>query len=751
MQQANQIKIAQLALAGTNSKIGITQLTYIAYDALDEIKNHSWRVKIATAAAYAHTENPGDFELNRAPIIPQKTQEKTTQVVYSVQLTVEEEAAKNVKINLANKALEYKEIDELLEEVERKKVIDAQNQKIIDRMKADDVKRIEEAKANLNEADTSSETGIEFIVAPPISAEKLAENEKIRLEMADKMAAKILNKNGTSMPKEPIMMPRGLVTDLMHYLKRSTKQPLESFGFIARGHHNYNLQDNTPIELLKKMQSAADELTENETIELETYLLNHHIAVSVMEDAVMDSMSKSQITAVELVLAFDPKTPINKIDRNLQARGLNAITLNAGIVGGLYGRRKVGSDQIKKYQAAKASETAFLNSSVISNGRQSFPLATAGATLKKRLAELYSRAIGIQKYEEIDDYGMARNEREWAAIVITLSGEWHINPSKNDPLRKRKTKKGFIPASHQGNGALPNIATRKLAKGFARVRSQLKKLGIHLVGLRTIEAHVDATPHMNVLCYFNKGQAAEVERCFRFQFGASQEAVEMKLGSDQPEGMKAAAFATYAVKYFTKFMIDNPNELVEEELTWRRSNKIRGFSFFGTAPITQYRLLRRSSKPPVKIKYKCIGMENRGWKALKINSIPAKPNRIFLNEVWKSARNGDYARYLRLTKGVSTPAKNRPIATAYDFTIPEKPKALPRKVPVGIVEVRTGVEFITKTLGEWKLIKNDIERTNVQVFNDFDEVTLALTLPRPAIAPAGKGGFNIQNAPPMIH
>lgn len=641
------------------------------------------------------------------------------------------------------------------------------------------------------------------------TVEEHLENEQIRNELHKRLADQLLDKSYTARAGSVIHFPTPLISNLIRTAKRVTMQEAGKFTFIAHGHNLRVYKDNTPTtllvrakliesttqtsrlpkaekerllalearplntnptELTTQQESYIDEIASftvkyltyeyptnqmevnrkayqrearrvyklheklkkltkvsQDELDLEEYLINFDLIATVTESAIYNAINNSKISPTELMLALSSADIKDRKDKALQTRGIEALALNAGTIGGAFGNKKCSYHAVSSYRTAREKEAHFLSTHFITNGKVKIMLSDAGSTLAKRRAEMYCVAKGIQTHEEATG-------KSWMSLVCTLKGIYHANP---------KYKK----EGHIYNGMLPDDAAKLLSKYWGLVRANLEKIGIILVGLRTVEAQGDATPHMNFLVYFPNGRADKVEKAFRDQFGYTKEAVKIKRDTDQDKNGNSASFASYAFKYFTKFLNNNPDAKAEVEASWRRAHRIRGYAFFGIAPLKHWRLLRKSSKAP-----------------------EGKFAGDLLYDAWKAARDSDFAKFLSLTGGTAIRQSHRTIQTVHDViavtpTGSEEPTAA-RKIAVGVYEstatvknvtkivggrfqfirgikrrvgarvilvrktvINAGDQFITKKLGEWKIEKAQ---------KSEELVTLTLKLPRAATNAAGK-------------
>jgi len=88
----------------------------------------------------------------------------------------------------------------------------------------------------------------------------------------------------------------------------------------------------------------------------------------------------------------------------------------------------------------------------------------------------------------------------WAMLTITLPPEWHARPQSR--TRRASADGESRGAAPSWNGALPDAGHRELARGWHRLRAQLRKHHIILSGVRTEEPMQDGTPHWHCAFFF---------------------------------------------------------------------------------------------------------------------------------------------------------------------------------------------------------------------------------------------------------
>lgn len=176
-------------------------------------------------------------------------------------------------------------------------------------------------------------------------------------------------------------------------------------------------------------------------------------------------------------------------------------------------------------------------------------------------------------------------------------------------------KGGFIP---HWNGASPRDAQQYLNRTWAIIRAQLQRLGIRWFGVRVAEPHHDGTPHWHLLLWVKPEHAGKVRDMF------ITKAIEIEKQELLPKGnyvgpldyrprcdvkeinLELGTATGYIAKYISKnidgYAMDGEKDdetgkdvkdTANAVTAWKARWNIRQFQFFGGAPVTTYRELRR--------------------------------------------------------------------------------------------------------------------------------------------------------------
>lgn len=331
-----------------------------------------------------------------------------------------------------------------------------------------------------------------------------------------------------------------------------------------------------------------------------------------------------------------------------QRKYIETIALHSGLIG-YKGEGKCTYYAHNNWKERQSAIVEWMKTHVISNGKIKLPLSEVGKTKEKTLSEMYCLSLGIQQVAQGQGH-------EWASIVCTLPASKHPNP---------------LSGNNTWDGTTPDAAGKIISHKFSRVRAMLAKKGIFLSGLWTREAHYDATPHVNYLVFFPVGTGEIVKKAFCKHFDHSSHAVVFKKGEVDTldDGSKPSNFASYAMKYFTKFFSDNPSDDAVDEVAWASVWNLRRYAFIGLPSIEIWRGMRKTISPI---------------------SDP------FFEQLRLACRNGDAAAWISMCGGLNVNRSKRDYKTVLD--------AATRTV-VGVERVVSGVQHIHKNLGEWTIEK----------------------------------------------
>ena len=390
--------------------------------------------------------------------------------------------------------------------------------------------------------------------------------------------------------------------------------------------------------------------------------------------------------------------------RRQQRRIREEVCVACGIVGMRGDHSRVSTVSREYRRLANKMVDEFVKKTVLYNKktRVKFQLPSYSESLRHRSSEIYAIAKGIQKRSEAEGLN-------WASVVVSLPGAMHALPKY-----KRK--------AHRWDGTTPHECVRILQVNWELCRAYLQKHSIQLKGLWTREAHLDGTPHQNFLIYFKKGDAEFIEQAFRKYFGESEEAVRWQLGKESTD-KNAASFASYALKYFTKFLGDyKSNELSDEQLSeqaWASVHGFRRVGFFGLPSIGMWRRLRAQRDEPTSV-----------GKEIQMLWSTANPAEEFNSEGLNISKP-DFSAFIELCGGFYMLRNERPFRLITELSATGK-----SKIAVGVAHMRK--DKLTDELFEHSVLKNkwigdwEIKACATErAANAFiQEVTVSLNYPR---------------------
>ncbi|WP_299689250.1 replication endonuclease [uncultured Vibrio sp.] len=252
------------------------------------------------------------------------------------------------------------------------------------------------------------------------------------------------------------------------------------------------------------------------------------------------------------------------------------------------------------------------------------------------------------------------NELGLQGLFLTLT-----TPAKYHNSYK---KGGFI---GHWNGASPRDAQTYLNNVWQRIRAKLGRKDIRWFGVRVAEPHHDGTPHWHLLIWVKPEDKELVTEIF-VDYATKEDKHELfdkqgrfdhsarcDVGEIDPElGTATGYIAKYISKNIDGFAMDddladetvsiNPKtgkeegkkakDMAKNVSAWKSRWNIRQFQFFGGAPVTTYRELRRFANQNKKAFMEYLFMQER-VDLLTIYSMlqrdlvgPIKPSKLITNE-----------------------------------------------------------------------------------------------------------------------
>ncbi|UTT84296.1 replication endonuclease [Vibrio pelagius] len=241
------------------------------------------------------------------------------------------------------------------------------------------------------------------------------------------------------------------------------------------------------------------------------------------------------------------------------------------------------------------------------------------------------------------------NELGLQGLFLTLT-----TPAKYHNSYK---KGGFI---GHWNGASPRDAQTYLNNVWQRIRAKLGRKDIRWFGVRVAEPHHDGTPHWHLLIWVKPEDKELVTEIF-VDYATKEDKHELfdkqgkfdhsarcDVGDIDPElGTATGYIAKYISKNIDGFAMDDEvsdetgklvKDMAKNVSAWKSRWNIRQFQFFGGAPVTTYRELRRFANQNKKAFMEYLFMQER-VDLLTIYSMlqrdlvgPIKPSKLITNE-----------------------------------------------------------------------------------------------------------------------
>ncbi|MGF1719476.1 replication endonuclease [Vibrio kyushuensis] len=205
-------------------------------------------------------------------------------------------------------------------------------------------------------------------------------------------------------------------------------------------------------------------------------------------------------------------------------------------------------------------------------------------------------------------------------------------------------KGGFI---NHWNGSSPREAQAYLNDVWKRIRSKLGRDGIRWFGVRVAEPHHDGTPHWHLLIWVKPEEVNAVREIF-ISYATKEDRAELHpefekekqkpfrkapyVGPldyrarcdfgyiDKEKGTATGYIAKYISKNIDGYAMDGEvsdetckpvSEMAKNVSAWKSRWAIRQFQFFGGAPVTTYRELRRFANQNKKAFMEYVFMQTR--------------------------------------------------------------------------------------------------------------------------------------------
>ncbi|WP_180980539.1 replication endonuclease [Vibrio diazotrophicus] len=252
------------------------------------------------------------------------------------------------------------------------------------------------------------------------------------------------------------------------------------------------------------------------------------------------------------------------------------------------------------------------------------------------------------------------NELGLQGLFLTLT-----TPSKYHNSYQRG---GFVP---HWNGASPRDAQIYLNNVWQKIRAKLGRDELRWFGVRVAEPHHDGTPHWHLLIWVKPEEQAAITKIF-VEYATEEDKHELfnKEGKldhtprcdieeiDPEKGTATGYIAKYISKNIDGYAMDddladetveiNPEtgkeegrkakDMAKHVSAWKSRWNIRQFQFFGGAPVTTYRELRRFANQNKKAFMEYLFMQERAdllniyFTLHRDITGPIKPSHLITNE-----------------------------------------------------------------------------------------------------------------------
>jgi len=333
---------------------------------------------------------------------------------------------------------------------------------------------------------------------------------------------------------------------------------------------------------------------------------------------------------------FNGKAPIERNERNIRRalrsafRRFNEQTAHILRLVGHNGQRYVSNENRKARRQQLHQQQRWIEASTVEGPHlpRPLPLTACIRTVEARAAELYALSKGLETY-------MTAQGRVALFVTLTAPARFHPNPTNGV-------------SSWDGSSVTESHSW--FTQTWARLRTDLKNIGIRMDGMRVTEPHQDGAEHWHVLIYARPDQITEIKTAIAGRFAHSLKAVRYEEGfCSDPKNGKASA-ASYMQKYILKALTlttaraqnmegtddenikatyrnmgrqDKDNEADQDRTgaesadAWRSTWGIRGFQFFGIlyGKQTLWRELRRLNLQPEEPDARRLWRAARGTRA----------------------------------------------------------------------------------------------------------------------------------------
>jgi len=324
------------------------------------------------------------------------------------------------------------------------------------------------------------------------------------------------------------------------------------------------------------------------------------------------SVEKGIVEAAECALLrlMCPKFWVRKFNR-MSVQTAEHLNIAAKLVG--KSNPYVSSQSLMNWRNQRRNNAAFLAMMEAVN-EETGETVNLGELAEKTTANPEIRRIELMvRLRGLDELA-EEQEKVGLFLTITCPSKYHANSAKWDWK------------------ITPKLAQKYLAAQWAKIRAQLKRDAIDYYGCRVTEPHKDGCPHWHMLIFVDDDQQKsliDTVKHYAFEidgdeYGADENRFDCKI-IDRSEGSPVGYIAKYISKNINGSKMDGlkddgsdmpvdisdvddsgdntpakemtVNEGADRATAWANTWSLRQFQFFGTAPVTIWRELRRIKLP----------------------------------------------------------------------------------------------------------------------------------------------------------
>lgn len=255
------------------------------------------------------------------------------------------------------------------------------------------------------------------------------------------------------------------------------------------------------------------------------------------------------------------------------------------MIGGESGRAYADDWSLGRFRQVKAAGRAFLESHVAISEVTTDGEAPTGISMAD-IAESAAKAREAMWYAMILGMRDRANKVGFVPVFITatLPPRYHLNPVEGSDADRDVS-------------ISPTDAAKEISARWHRGMCLMREHGVRPFGVRVVEAHEDACPHLHAILWCNPDHRTAIERALRKQFpangGSADAALKVKRWEDRAKrsgrGEKASDPASYVMKYVLKTVKadaaggDSDVDSHDRAMAWAANVGLRRLSFVGLA------------------------------------------------------------------------------------------------------------------------------------------------------------------------